>query len=160
MILAGIGGGTAACLELNRRAANLEAAYRLIGWMASRLRYTAAPIQEIAEAAAAEPAFSRLSFLEKAAEAMRLGESPAQAWDNAVAADDAGGFRQADKALLRGFGRGLGCSDLQGQLSHCEAFAAQLDDSARSARVEAAAKGKLYVTLGAAGGLCAALLLL
>ena len=159
-MLAGIGGGTAACLELNRRAASLEAARRLIAWMAARLRYTAAPIQEIAAEAAGEPEFARLGFLGEAASAMREGESPARAWEKAVSAFQAGGLRAEDKSLLKNFGRGLGRSDLEGQLSHCEAFEELLSGCAASARTEAGAKGKLYITLGVAGGLCAALLLL
>ena len=160
IVLAGVGGGVAAFLDLNRRAANLETARRLIGWMASRIRYTAAPIQEIAAAAAKEPEFSRLLFLKEAATRMQQGDSPGDAWDKALKGCDSGGLKETDKTLLQNFGRGLGCSDLDGQLAHCESFGAMLDGCVQSAKQEAASKGKLYVTLGVAGGLGAALLLL
>ena len=160
IVLAGIGGGAMASLELSRRAACLETARRLIDWMASRIRYTAAPVQEIVIEAAGEPEFSRLSFLGEAASRMQAGDSPGQAWNSALAHFAAGGLKDADKGLLCSFGRGLGCSDLDGQISHCESFESLLAGRVESARAQADSKGKLYITLGAAGCLCAALLLL
>ena len=57
-------------------------------------------------------------------------------------------------------GRGeLGATDVEGQLASCRLYAERLGERLAAARRAAAEKGRLYVTLGAAGGLAAVLLL-
>lgn len=160
LILTGIGGGAAASAELNRRAGFLDTACRLIGWLAVRIRYTAAPIGEVLSQAADNGEFSRLSFLPEAVRRLEEGSSPEEAWGSALTPEKTVGLRESDREILKNFGRELGRSDVEGQLAHCEAFEAILKEQARAARAEAVSKGKLYLTLGVAGGLCVALILL
>lgn len=129
--------------------------------MSARIRYTAEPIRDILAQAAGDEEFRPLPFVAEAAARMRVDTPPGEAWDAALrSAGCSCGLREADRQLIRDFGGGLGRSDVEGQLSHCEAFAQLLDDRLQTARSEAASKGKLYITLGAAAGLCTALLLL
>lgn len=160
LILTGIGGGAAASAELNRRAAFLDAVCRLVGWLAVRIRYTAAPVRELLAQATENGEFTRLSFLPEAVHRLEEGDSPEEAWSASLTSDGTTGLKESDREVLRDFGRELGRSDVEGQLAHCEAFRAILAEYAGRARAEAASKGKLYLTLGVAGGLCAALLLI
>ena len=160
MFIAGAGAGLTASVSLSRRAASFEEIARLISFIQTQIRYTAAPIGRIIERAAAG-GFSGLSFLNGAANDIKKGENPCAAWCQAVKKHSAEcSFNAADTELLQKFGQGLGSSDIKGQLSHCETFYRLFDDRLNEARLEARSKGRLYMTLGVAGGLGTALLLL
>lgn len=60
---------------------------------------------------------------------------------------------------MQRFGEELGATDVEGQLASCRLYAERLGERLAAARRAAAEKGRLYVTLGAAGGLAAVLLL-
>lgn len=132
--------------------------------MSMQIRYTAAPIQEILAKAAEGGEFQSLPFLAEASRRMKSGERPDEALEGAVkeanlSGEDCG-FTEGDRELLFQFGRGLGKSDVDGQLSHCEAYRRLIGDRLTAARGEVASKGKLYITLGVSAGLAVALLLL
>lgn len=159
IFIAGTGAGLAASASLSRRVASLEQLERFITYFETQIRYSAAPIRDIIIHAAGGE-YSCLSFLPEAAARMKRGQSPGEAWGGAVR--DRGedcGFTAADREMLREFGNGLGSTDISGQLSHCKTFRGLLEDRLQKARSEARTKGRLYVTLGIAGGLGAALLL-
>lgn len=151
--------GLYAAMGLNRRAAALEEAGRLLAHLATRIRYTAAPIGELLGEAA--DGFRRLPFLREAGRQMSGGADFHTAWGQALRQKGPeSGLHAADLELLTRFGEGLGQTDVEGQLAHCELFARLLGEQQAEAKTQAAAKGRLYVTLGVAGGLAAALLLL
>lgn len=132
---------------------------RLILFLQTQIRYTAAPTGQIIETAF-ENEFSKLSFLGDVAKGIKKGGNPCDCWCKAVkkhASDHS--LNAADSQLLQKFGQGLGNSDIKGQLSHCETFFRMFEDRLKSARYEAQSKGKLYKTLGIAGGIGTALLL-
>jgi stage III sporulation protein AB len=64
------------------------------------------------------------------------------------------------ESLLRGFGAGLGTTDLTGQLSHIAMYRALGEEKRSAARQEQESKSKMYPVLGAALGLGLDLLLL
>ena len=164
IILAGTGAGVYASAALSRRAASCERLERLIGYMSMQIKYTAAPIQEILEQAAKGGEFQSLPFLAEASILIQCGQRPDEALEEAVKeASRQGedwGFNEGDRELLFQFGRGLGKSDVDGQLAHCEAYRRLVEDRLQAAKGEATAKGKLYITLGVSAGLAVALLLL
>ncbi len=151
--------GIASSVSLSRRAASLEVLDRFLVYLETQIRYSASPIGEII-IQAAKVEFSRLSFITQAAIRLKNGGSPYEAWIGAAreCGDDCS-FTAADQAMIIDFGKGLGSTDIEGQLSHCETFRRLLDDRLQTARCESQTKGKLYITLGGAGGLAVALLM-
>lgn len=92
---------------------------------------------------------------------MERGEDFRAAWNGAVKEKGKeSGLTGQDRELLAGFGEGLGRSDVEGQMANCDLYGGLLADRLEEARREAAAKQRLYLTLGVAGGLALALLLL
>lgn len=159
IFLAGSCTGIAASAALNRRVSAFEQMERLVVFVQTQIRYSAAPIWKIIRQAAGGE-FSRLSFLQDAAARMEQGEAAAKAWKNAIVAHrDDNVFTKEDFDLLIGYGSGLGSSDIAGQLLHCETYRELFRDRLQKARAEAQTKGKLYMTLGVAGGIGVALLL-
>lgn len=151
--------GLYAAMGLNRRAAALEEAGRLLAHLATRIRYTAAPIGELLCEVAGH--YRRLPFLREAGRLVDDGADFHSAWGQALRQKgEESGLTAADRELLLRFGEGLGRTDVEGQLAHCELYTGLLADKQAEAKAQTAAKGRLYVTLGVAGGLAAALLLL
>lgn len=129
--------------------------------MASRIRYTAAPVDELLVEVAHSSEFHMLSFLQEAAKSVDREGGFHEAWSaGLLKSGKVCGFTQEDLELLRNFGEGLGRTDIEGQLEHCRMYAAQLGERLVQARREAASKSRLYITLGVTGGMALALLLL
>lgn len=92
---------------------------------------------------------------------MGNGENPDNAWKTAINLHcQENGFSRDDCEIIFDFGRGLGSSDTEGQLKHCETYRHLFKDRLKKARADAQTKGKLYITLGIAGGMGVALLML
>ncbi|MDD2361921.1 MAG: stage III sporulation protein AB [Oscillospiraceae bacterium] len=154
-----MGTGIVSSLSLSRRTASLELLDRFIVYLETQIRYSASPIRQII-IQAANGEFARLSFITQAAIRLKNGGSPYEAWIGAAGeCSDECSFTAADREIIIDFGKGLGNTDIEGQLSHCEAFRRLLRDRLQTARCESRTKGKLYITLGIAGGLAAALLM-
>lgn len=143
-------------MKLGRRAAILQSYERLCTYIAGEIRYTAAPIADILSAAAAETGLEPLKpFLSRF--------SPQEDWrvsfQEGIQQDLTGqGLEATDLSLIRGFGEGLGATDVAGQLAHCRQFEERLREQAAAARQQMLVKGKLYTSLGVAGGLVVTLL--
>lgn len=83
------------------------------------------------------------------------------AWNKAVnSIDSTKGISSTDKAILCEFGRGLGTSDIEGQISHCELATISAKKQLQDAYTQKDTKTKLYKTLGTLAGIAAALLLI
>lgn len=161
IVLTGVCAGLYSSTELSRRASSLERIGRLIEYIETQIRYTAAPVKEIIAKTASVEEFGALSFLQTACAGVQNGERPDTAWRGAVQSEGENcGFNATDRELLFDFGAELGKSDVEGQLSHCESFHRLFEDRLQSARSDVRIKGKLYVTLGVTAGLGVALLLL
>lgn len=134
----------------------LQSFERLAAYTATHIRYTAAPVAEILTNAAREAEFEPIRpFLHRF--------SPQEDWRagfrDGVERELVGqGLTAADRALIIGWGEGLGSTDVTGQLEHCRQFGERLAAQAAGARQQAAVKGRLYTSLGVAGGLVATLL--
>jgi stage III sporulation protein AB len=149
----------AASSALNKRVSVFEQLERFVVYLETQIRYSAAPIHEILKQST-KGEFSKLLFLSETANRMCKGECPSDAWENALRLhSDENALNSNDRELLIDFGRGLGTSDVEGQLLHCETFRGLIVDRLAKARSEVETKGKLYVSLGIAGGLGVALLL-
>lgn len=141
----------------------LSQAEKLVSALKSRIRYTAAPVRELLEEAEKSGEYPSLHFLHTICQTLKKGgETDVQkAWEEALKkTDEQMGLNGQDSELLIEFGRGLGTSDVEGQLAHCELYQHLLQKQGEGARQDRLSKGRLYVTLGIAGGAGLALLLL
>lgn len=158
--LAGVWLGISASMHLNRRTKTLGQIEKMIVRMDAQIRYTATPVWELAAGVAGCDEFSQLSFLRELG--MRQGGQQVDfpsAWSQCIGRHGkSADLTREDQELLIEFGKGLGTSDIEGQLNHCRLYQDLFVKQRALAEQEAAAKGKLYVTLGAAGGMGLALL--
>lgn len=159
IFLAGAIAGLAASATLSQRVTSFEQLERLISYLETQIRYSGAPIYEILQQSL-KTDLRKLNFLKVSADLLAKGENPEIAWKTAVKYCDENGFTAQDKELIFSFGKGLGSSDTEGQLNHCETYRQLFRDRLKNARIEAQSKGRLYVTLGLAGGMGAVLLML
>ena len=136
IVAAGLLLGLMAAGGLRRRVSTLGQLSRFMVRLADQIRYTAAPVEELLTAAESSGEFDGLSMLGHVCSRLRKGE------------------------LLRGFGSQLGRTDVEGQIANCRQYGDLLEQRLTEAREAAAAKGRLYMTLGFAGGMALALLLL
>ena len=67
---------------------------------------------------------------------------------------------EADMALLKEFGEGLGTTDIEGQLSHITLYQGLFSKQQSGAEDDIIQKSKLYKSLGLFGGVSAALMFL
>lgn len=143
-------------VTLYRRAAILQSFERLASYTATQIRYTAAPMGDIFVSASSQ---SDLTPLQGFLGRFETGKDWRETFRQGIAQDFVGqGLEQADTAIISGWGEGLGSTDIPGQLEHCHRCGEQLREQAAAARQQALTKGKLYTSLGVAGGLTVALL--
>lgn len=70
------------------------------------------------------------------------------------------GLKETDIKLIKEFGAGLGISDIDGQIAHCEVNKTHLKSRLSDAIEERNKKGRLYRMLGICSGLTLALILI
>lgn len=105
--------------------------------------------------------FTGLRFLPQLLLTLQEGMDFPSAWRQAL--EEKGsecGLNGKDREILLGYGEGLGKTDVEGQMEHCRLYETLIGEQLEEARRDATVKGRLYVTLGTAGGLGMALLLL
>lgn len=143
-------------MKLSRRAAILRSFERLAAYTATGIRYTASPMADLFAAAGREPEFTAIKpFLAR----FSIQRDWRESYREGIRHEFTGqGLEAADIALLNAWGEGLGSTDVTGQLEHCERFESRLGEQAKEARQQALTKGKLYTSLGVAGGLVITLL--
>lgn len=160
LVAAGGGIGLLRAAALRRRAAALETARRLVLWLTAQVQYTAAPVGDLLQQAAASEEFSAFSLPKTVVCEMQQQPFPT-AWKRAVsAAERENSFTVADGDLLRRFGEGFGKTDRAGQAAHGELFAALFLEQQRQAAAVARERGRVECTLWPAGAAALALLLL
>jgi len=159
IFLAGAFAGVAASASLNQRVTSFEQLIRFMTYLETRIRYSGAPIYEILHQCI-KADFGKLKFLKVSADLLAKGQKPEIAWKSAIKFCDDNGFTAQDRELIFSFGKDLGSSDIEGQINHCKTYRQLFQDRLKNARLEAQSKGRLYITLGIAGGMGAVLLML
>lgn len=95
------------------------------------------------------------------AQEMENGASFFEAWQKALLQlPHSMGLSKEDIRLLTDFGQGLGTTDVEGQLAHCELYKTMFASRLKQAREEKEKKVKLYRMLGLFSGVAVSLLIL
>ena len=135
----------------------LELWQRLISFMETRLKYTAAPVQSLLREAMKH--IEDLSFLEPVLHC--AAEDFSVQWERCVeAVRKQGALNEEDASLWKDTGKTWGRLDRDSQLAALSLCAERTESLLREARNDVREKGKLYLSLGVSGGLAAALLLI
>ncbi len=141
--------------RLTERVEQLEAFLRFLSAAQTEIRFAALPVEQIVQRHGGE-----LEFLRICAKNCSQEGHFAAVWDASVDAGTKGrGFLSGDIELLRGFGKGFGTSDVEGQISHCTLYGELVNENLKNAREEKKRKSRLYQILGTFSGMVAALVL-
>ena len=155
------GAGLLASLRLGRRVSQLESFLSAVAFMATEIRYNALPVETLFARLEAQAEYGALRVFGLCRERLKRGEGMARAWDEALEeARPALALTEEDIAALRRFGRSLGATDVEGQLSNCDATTALLRTRWMAARDERQKRGNLYASVGVLGGVFFVLLLI
>lgn len=134
---------------------------QLVGFLTelqTQIRYSGEPLSTLLRGTAGkilEP------LLTACAGAMEEGTPFFDAWQKGLLEiPKSMGLTKEDLRLLTDFGQGLGTTDLEGQLSHCELYKAMFSSRLKQAREERTKKVKLYRMLGLFSGIAVSLLIL
>ena len=137
--------------KLILRERRLEDFLSFLQVMTTEIRFSQAHLDEIIRRHG-----GKFDFLKACAERLEEGAVFLSVWREE--ASQATGFDAEDRRLLQDFGVGLGTTDINGQLAHCELYTDLFQVRLREARSQKEKKAKLYLLLGVFGGLAAALL--
>lgn len=139
----------------------LEAAVSFINYVSTRIRYSAAPIDEMIEQAAQMEELRSLPFLKICANKCREGIAFPTAWNQSMEEQKRGlSLKTHDMEMLHAFGTGLGTTDVEGQTAHCALYRGLLEEALQTARAEKETYGRLTASLGVLAGIGTAVLLI
>lgn len=159
VVLAGIGLGMYYARRLYRRVALLEQADRLLLALEQHMNCSCRPLSALCRDLAQNPATGPWELLTDTLSGLDKGEIFAEAFAGAVERQ-AAALTPEDRQLLSEFACGCGRSGLKQQQAYFAAYRQRLEAACRQAREQAGRRGQLYQTMGVAGGVCLALLLL
>jgi stage III sporulation protein AB len=145
-------------LGLRTRVALLEETIRLYRYLRDRLKYLRPSVSALIDAAASSEEFKSLGFLAACDARMKAGEGFEDSWIISVE-EQAKALGGPVAQVVAGLGQVLGASDLESQLAAIDYGMALLEARLAAAREHAAARVKLYDTLGVLAGLGVAVLI-
>lgn len=157
VFLTGVGCGMLGYLNLKRRADALGQLASFCEQLAERIRYTAAPLEDVVYALSKTAEFERFSLLRRLPpssedpRAALLQAMTQGAEEMGLSADDCGVFRD--------FIADFGAADWDGEVTRCRRYAAVFRQRYTEAREDLRRRGRVSVTLGCCVGGTLALVL-
>ncbi len=152
LIVAGVLVGQWESLKLSLRVRHLEELLVFIKNIETEIRFSSVPLLPLLKKYSKTIPWMRICVKH-----MESGEDFSGSWKKAVG--QASGVWEKERDLLLRLGEGLGKTDLQGQISHCEMIFKLLEEVLEKAKEEQKNKSRIYQTLGAFGGIAIALLI-
>lgn len=143
---------------VSNRVLFIEQYLSMISYIRTQIRYSCEDIVSILERYEQINARS-LSFVNKCIALCKKGEIFSESWNKSISSVEKGsGLKKEDIILIKDFGNGLGVSDVEGQMLHCELSEKLMSDRLNNARDEKNKKYRLYQLLGVSSGICIALI--
>ena len=147
IIAAGTIAGYAQAHKLSMRVLFMEQYLRLLRYLQTEIRYCAGALPQILAGFSKDTPMQQC--INDCIKNIEEGNSFSGAWQQAVAnISHEYGLAKEDYRLISEFGTGLGTSDIQGQLSHCEMHITFLTQRLEEAQENKKKKSKLYFMLG------------
>ncbi|HVB09598.1 MAG TPA: stage III sporulation protein AB [Bacillota bacterium] len=156
ILIGSTGAGAVVANNLRRRPEDLGRLAAALGHLETEIGYLAAPLPEALQRVARTSAGPARALLQGAAERLCAGDgaTAAEAWLAAVAAaDPSAAWTAADRQALLDFGAALGASGREDQLHHLAHCRERLLALQVEARREADRSARIWLYLGALGGL-------
>jgi stage III sporulation protein AB len=150
------GAGAILALSLRRRPEELGRLAAALGQLQTEIGYLATPLPDALDHVARTTAGPAQALFAGAAARLRAGDgaTAAEAWAAAVsAADGASAWTAGDRQALRDLGTALGASGRDDQLQHLAHCRDRLLALQAEARREADRSARVWLYLGALGGL-------
>lgn len=144
--------------QLSNRVEFLEQYIRLLSYIETQIRYSSECLVDLLMSCEMDEKFS---FINCCLDKVANGVSFSKAWYYGVQKiPKETGLKCEDINLIANFGKGLGTSDIDGQVSHCELYKNLISENLSDARIQKQKKYKLYQMLGVCSGICAGLFLI
>ncbi len=150
--------GRYAALHQKDEVRTLEALVKMFSDIKSMLGFTCPPVGDILIKLCSDTGFSSLVFLSECKNRCEQGEAFPDAWENALKEKYRESSLSRENAQkLSGFGRGLGATDLEGQLASCTLYETMFSSELERVGKAAEKNSGLYMPLGFFAGLAAAI---
>lgn len=140
------------------RANELKEMRNALNMFKTKIKYTYEPIPNIFKEISKNLTTSVSNIFKIANEKMKI-ETAGQAWNDAIEECNTNLSRE-DLNILKGLGKLLGKTDVEGQLSEIELTSSFIDTQIEKSETERAKNEKLYKTLGIVAGLAIVIVLI
>lgn len=157
VILCGTGAGILTASKLRQERIAMERLCQMLRELSVQMEFRASTVQELLEQLQCAPAYAMFCFPAVVLEKMQSGEPLCQAWRFGLQADKA--VPESAKQLLLPLGEELGASDLLGQVETLAQYRKQLEPYAEETGKQCTQRQRLYISMGALGGMMLAILL-
>lgn len=157
IVLCGVGVGWLSAMRLQQERTAIERLCQFLREISVQIEFRASTVQELLEQISAEPAYARFCFLQSVASALNTGTPLCQAWHDGIQADAA--VPDPATEILLPLGYELGASDLSGQAETLAQYQHRLEDCLQTVSAHSLRRQRLYLSMGALGGMMAAILL-
>ncbi len=149
--------GISASDKLKSRADELEMIVHMLEETKILIRYKAMTVFDIVQALKENVIINQLDFIKKLEPAI---ETPFYiSWEKSIV-NMQSSLKDSDKKLLKSFGRSLGSSDIDGQLSNIEVYKEDFARIKATADNEFQKKSRLYRSLGVLSGMFLSIMLI
>lgn len=156
-LLAGVG----ASRRLSRRVEELETLISAVEYIAMEIRYDALPVGRLFERLEGIAEYRPLGIFGVCSQALARTGDLAGSWEKALAgAKGTLSLEEGDYEALRLFGRSLGTTDVEGQLSLCDGCVAMLRRRLQAAKANREKRGRMYTSMGVLTGIFIVILLI
>lgn len=124
----------------------------------TKIRFTAIPLPEIFEEIAKTSSVTTIAELFRKASCQMQEKNAKEAWEIAVEQME-GNLKEEDRRMMKEFGRLLGKTDIDGQMSQIELTKSFLEEQIEKAKLDRKKNEKLYKSLGMVAGLAIVIVL-
>lgn len=158
LILSGTAVGFMASHRLSMRVEFLSHYLKFISFCETQIRFSAMPILEILKKQIDVPFIS--PFIKGCVRKIESGMTVSSAWEKSLREINKDmGLTDEDITVIKDFGLGLGQSDVQGQISHCQLNIKLINEILNSANENKFKKSRIYTMLGSFSGLAIVLIM-
>ncbi len=157
VVLCGFGSGALAAGKLRQESTAAVRICQLLREWSVQMAFRCSSVPELLEQTEREAAYHGFGFPAVMLQALAEGQPVSSAWQIGIQQENL--LTEPLKQLLLPLGDELGTSDLEGQLETLEQYRRHAASLADELRQKSAPKQRLYLTMGALGGIMAAILL-
>ena len=159
LIISGFSAGMMMAQGLKKKVLFYEDLLSFLSELKSLISYTSQPLSDVFGENTFNGVFNEFSNAVHLS--MQCENTFEDAWKKSLSIlSDGVPLEDDDISLISEFGRGLGKTDISGQIALCELISAKADSRLQMCRKDKESKSQMYKTLGVLGGAATALLII